>query len=423
MIKEYLFDVVVIGAGAAGLSAAAETAKAGFSTVIVDRENRPGGILRQCIHNGFGVKYFSEELTGPEYAEKVAVIAHEAGAELMAPASVINLKRQNDGTFISSVISEAEGLIHLHSRALILAMGCRERNRGNLATPGDRCAGIYTAGAAQRMLNIEGRLPGRKALIVGSGDIGLIMARRLRWSGIEVAAVVEIMPYPAGLNRNIAQCLEDFDIPLYLEHEVININGRERVSSVDIAPRHNGQADIAQAFNVECDTVLFSVGLIPENELTRQLGARMLPETGGAAVDQHLQTTIPGCFAAGNVLHVHDLVDFVSEEAARVGQMAVKYLNGELAPSVEDNPVKVNANLKYVLPINYNHSSGEQEFSFRPLIRGERLVMEVKRRNQTVKKSVLAHVCPAEMLKISLNEPELGDGGELEFILHASDAQ
>ena len=258
MIQEETFDVAVIGAGAAGLAAAAVTAEAGKSTIVIDREDRPGGILRQCIYNGFGLRYFKEELTGPEYAERVTEKAEKAGAHLRLGATVIDLKKETDGTLLLLVLSPKEGVRKIRSRAVILAMGCRERNRGNLAIPGSRPAGVFTAGAAQKLLNMEGILPGKKAVIVGSGDIGLIMARRLRWSGIKVEAVVEIMPYPAGLTRNIVQCLNDFHIPLYLEHSVVNILGRERVEGVEVAPLRDGIPQPDRKFHIDCDTVLFS---------------------------------------------------------------------------------------------------------------------------------------------------------------------
>ena len=265
MIQEETYDVAVIGAGAAGLAAAAETAGAGRSTVVIDREELPGGILRQCIHNGFGINYFKEELTGPEYATRITRIAEEAGAVFALGSAVTDVKRLPDNRFGLVALSAERGVVRYTARAVILAMGCRERTRGNLAVPGTRPAGIYTAGSAQKLLNRDGALPGTSAVIVGSGDIGLIMARRLRWCGIEVKAVIEIMPQPSGLPRNIAQCLDDFGIPLYLEHAVTNIGGAKRVEYVDVAPLADGIPDASKTFRIQCDTLLFSVGLVPEN--------------------------------------------------------------------------------------------------------------------------------------------------------------
>ena len=343
MIHEKFIDVAVIGAGAAGLAAAAECAARGLSVAAIDREERPGGILRQCIHNGFGVRYFKEELTGPEYADRVMRRAADAGAEFLVGTTVTDVKRSKDGSFSLLLLSAADGVTRLRTRAVILAMGCRERNRGNLAIPGSRPAGVFTAGCAQKLLNVDGMLPGKTAVIVGSGDIGLIMARRLCWSGVEVKAVVEIMPNPSGLTRNVVQCLEDFNIPLYLEHAVVSINGRERVESVDAAPLKDGVPQLEKTFRLPCDTVLFSVGLIPENELARKLGVELNPATGGALVDSDCQTSVPGVFAGGNVLHVHDLVDFVSEEAERAARAAAAYLAG--APAPERHPVNHKARI------------------------------------------------------------------------------
>ncbi len=415
MIQEETFDVAVIGAGAAGLAAAAVTAEAGKSTIVIDREDRPGGILRQCIHNGFGLRYFKEELTGPEYAERVTEKAEKAGAHLRLGATVIDLKKETDGTLLLLVLSPKEGVRKIRSRAVILAMGCRERNRGNLAIPGSRPAGVFTAGAAQKLLNMEGILPGKKAVIVGSGDIGLIMARRLRWSGIKVEAVVEIMPYPAGLTRNIVQCLNDFGIPLYLEHSVVNILGRERVEGVEVAPLKDGIPQTERKFHIDCDTVLFSVGLIPENELSSSVGVALNPSTGGPLVDSSYETSVPGIFAGGNVLHVHDLVDFVSEEAEHAAQMAVRRLNGETAPD-GTFPVKVESNLKYVVPNRYRNAQ-DTRFAFRSLIVTNDAELEAKQNGKIIWKRHYNYIRPAEMIIVDLKAEQLKEEGELIFRL------
>ena len=414
MIYEKTTDIAIIGGGAAGLAAAAECAAAGVAALVIDREELPGGILRQCIHNGFGLRYFKEELTGPEYADRVMKKAQAAGAEFCMKSTVTDIERLEDGTFSLLILSPDSGVIRLRAGAVILAMGCRERNRGNLAIPGSRPAGVFTAGCAQKLLNMEGMLPGKSAVIVGSGDIGLIMARRLRWSGVEVKAVVEIMPYPSGLTRNVVQCLEDFRIPLYLEHSVIAINGRERVVSVDVAPLKEGIPQTDEKFNIPCDTVLFSVGLIPENELARKLGVELNPATGGALVDADYCTNIPGVFAGGNVLHVHDLVDFVSEESARAARAAVRYLQGNCA--AERNPVKVSANLKYAVP-NFYTAGEKTVFSFRPLIVCDGAELVAYLNGCEVWKRRFAHIRPAEMMQVELDGKLLNAPGTLEFRL------
>ena len=408
MIQEETYDVAVIGAGAAGLAAAAGTAGAGRSTVVIDREELPGGILRQCIHNGFGLNYFKEELTGPEYATRITRIAEEAGAVFALGSAVTDVKRLPDNRFGLVALSAERGVVRYTARAVILAMGCRERTRGNLAVPGTRPAGIYTAGSAQKLLNRDGALPGTSAVIVGSGDIGLIMARRLRWCGIEVKAVIEIMPQPSGLPRNIAQCLDDFGIPLYLEHAVTNIGGAKRVEYVDVAPLADGIPDVSKTFRIQCDTLLFSVGLVPENELSRQLGVEINPATGGARVDSGFQTSVPGVFAGGNVLHVHDLVDFVSEEAA------LRYLDG--APPPERNRVRVEANLKYVVP-GYFGRGLNTVFSFRPLITADAAQLTARLDGEIVWKRRLRGIRPAEMIKVEIPGTLLNRSGDLVFSL------
>ena len=414
MIQEESFDIAVIGAGAAGLAAAAETSSAGKTTLVIDREDHPGGILRQCIHNGFGLRYFKEELTGPEYAERFTEKALKAGAKIRSGTSVTSLVKEADGTFTLIALSSREGVRKIHARAVILAMGCRERSRGNIAVPGSRPAGVFTAGAAQKLLNTEGILPGKKAVIVGSGDIGLIMARRLSWTGIEVKAVVEIMPYPAGLVRNIVQCLDDFGIPLYLEHSVVNILGRDRVEGVEIAPFSGGIPQMEQKFQVECDTVLFSVGLIPENELSRSAGVKLNPSTGGPLVDSNYETTVPGIFAGGNVLHVHDLADFVSEEAENAAKMAVRRLDGE--DCGEKNPVKVESNLKYVIPNTYQ-SGRKTRFAFRSLIVSNQAELEAELNGKVIWKKHYSTVRPSEMILVELDGKLLQEKGELIFRL------
>ena len=414
MRESAAFDTAVIGAGAAGLSAAAVTASAGRSTLVIDRESRAGGILRQCIHNGFGLRYFKEELTGPEYAERMIHQAEKAGAHFALDTSVMDLVRLQNGAFELRLLSAERGVEYVQAKTVVLAMGCRERCRGNINTPGRRPAGVFTAGSAQKLLNISGKLPGKTAVIVGSGDIGLIMARRLRWSGIDVKAVVEIMPYPSGLLRNVVQCLNDFGIPLYLSHSVVRIDGNDRVSGVEVAPLDgNRQAVMEKAFHIDCDTVLFSVGLVPEMELASRLGVKIDPATGGAFVNADYETSVPGVFSTGNVLHVHDLVDFVSEESARAGECVLAKLAGETSP--EQHGVSAGENLKYVIPGKFVPGRTEI-FSFRPTMVADQALLEACMDGHAVWRKKIPFVRPAEMLNAEL-EGSLLQGRELTFRL------
>ena len=318
------YEIVIIGGGPAGLAAAIAAYDAGCrSILILERDNQLGGILNQCIHNGFGLHTFGEELTGPEYAARFARQVLDRGIACKLNTMVLSIGEDKKIT----AVNRTDGLIEIEATAIILAMGCRERSRGALNIPGFRPAGIYSAGTAQRLVNIEGFLPGRRVVILGSGDIGLIMARRMTLEGAKVLVVAELMPYSGGLKRNIVQCLNDFDIPLKLSHTVVDIQGRERVTGVTIAEVGPDRKPIpGTEIHYDCDTLLLSCGLLPENELSRGMGVTISPVTNGPIVDESLQTNIPGVFAAGNVLHVHDLVDFVSEEAAAAGRAAVRYL-------------------------------------------------------------------------------------------------
>ena len=320
-------DVLVVGAGPAGMAAAIAAREAGVESLLVlEREAHMGGILRQCIHNGFGLHRFKEELTGPEYAQRDIDRVNELGIEVRCGTTVLSI---DENRFVTA-ISKEKGVQLFQAGAIVLAMGCRERPRGALGTPGTRCAGVYSAGTAQKFVNLEGYMPGKRVVILGSGDIGLIMARRMTLQGAKVLACVEIMPYSGGLNRNIVQCLEDYDIPLLLSHTVVDIQGKDRLSGVTVAKvdeKRNPIPGTEQHF--DCDTLLLSVGLIPENELTRQAGVTMSATTQGAVVDDRLQTSREGIFACGNVLHVHDLVDFVSAESFRAGRAAADYVQGK----------------------------------------------------------------------------------------------
>ena len=324
-------DVLVIGAGPAGLAAAISAKKAGVDRLIVlEREDHPGGILRQCIHNGFGLHRFNEELTGPEYAQRDIDTANEMGIDIRTGVTVLNVSGDKRVT----AVSRENGLQVFQAKSVVLAMGCRERPRGALAIPGTRCAGIYSAGTAQKFVNLEGYMPGRKVVILGSGDIGLIMARRMTLQGAKVLACVELMPYSSGLNRNIVQCLQDYDIPLYLSHTVIDIHGKERLTGVTVAKVDENRKPIpGTEIEFECDTLLLSVGLIPENELSAGAGVEMSPVTSGAVVSDTLETSVPGIFACGNVLHVHDLVDHVSSESFLAGHAAAAYARAGERPA------------------------------------------------------------------------------------------
>ena len=319
-------DVIIVGGGPAGLAAALACHEAGVTDILIlERDRDLGGILQQCIHHGFGLHTFNEELTGPEYAQRYIDRLEAAGIEVKLDTMVLSVSRDKRVTAINTT----DGLTTYEAKAVILAMGCRERTRGALNIPGYRPAGVFTAGCAQRLVNMEGYMPGKKVVILGSGDIGLIMARRMTWEGAEVKMVCEIMPYSSGLTRNIVQCLEDNNIPLRFEHTVARIHGKDRVEGVTIARVDKNRQPIAESFEyVPCDTLLLSVGLIPENELTEEAGVSMDTRTRGAVVDQYRQTSIPGIFACGNVLQVHDLVDNVSQEAAVAGAAAAAYVKG-----------------------------------------------------------------------------------------------
>jgi NADPH-dependent 2,4-dienoyl-CoA reductase/sulfur reductase-like enzyme len=346
-MKQY--DVVVIGAGPAGLAAACEAYQNGAGKIlVVERDKEPGGILNQCIHNGFGLHYFKEELTGPEYAGRFIEMLNNTNAELMLDTMVLAVTEDRK----ISMINPRGGYFTVQAGAVVLAMGCRERTRGAIGIPGTRPAGVFTAGAAQRYVNIEGYMVGKKVVILGSGDIGLIMARRMTLEGAKVAACVELMPYSNGLNRNIVQCLNDYGIPLYLSHTITEIRGKRRVEGVVVSRVDGGGKPVPGTERFfDCDTVLLSVGLIPENELSRSAGIALDPRTKGPVVYENMETSIPGIFASGNVVHVHDLVDFVTAESQRAGAAAADFCRRKEQPGGEPAvAIESGENVGYTVP-------------------------------------------------------------------------
>ena len=346
-MKEY--DIVIIGGGPAGLAAAVSARDNGIESILIlERDRELGGILNQCIHNGFGLHTFKEELTGPEYAARYEEQVFRRGIEHKLNTMVMDISHDK----VVTAMNREEGLFEIQAKAVILAMGCRERSRGALNIPGYRPAGIFSAGTAQRLVNMEGFMPGREVVILGSGDIGLIMARRMTLEGAKVKVVAELMPYSGGLKRNIVQCLNDYDIPLKLSHTVVDIRGKERLTGITLAAvDEKGKPIPGTEEDYTCDTLLLSVGLIPENELSGSMGVEMNRVTSGPVVNESLETNIEGVFACGNVLHVHDLVDFVSEEAAAAGKNAAKYvMDGERARGGQEIVLKAVDGVRYTVP-------------------------------------------------------------------------
>ena len=407
MNRKYV-DVLVVGAGPAGLAAAIAAKEDGIDNLLViEREHNPGGILRQCIHNGFGLHRFKEELTGPEYAQRDIDKAAEMGIEIQTDTTVLSVDGENH---LVTCVSSAKGVEVIEAKSIILAMGCRERPRGALATPGTRCAGIYSAGTAQKFVNLLGYMPGKRVVILGSGDIGLIMARRMTLQGAKVLACVELMPFSSGLNRNIVQCLNDYDIPLYLSHTVVDIKGKERLTGVTVARvDENRQPIPGSEIEFDCDTLLLSVGLIPENELSEGAGVKLSPLTSGAEVDDVLQTNLPGIFACGNVLHVHDLVDHVSNESFRAGHAAAAYVKGELT-KVETIAVKDGDGVRGTVPQFIRKGVNESvDLMFRPsgVFRNATCVVKCGEKEIARKKAMI--FTPGEMAVVKL-KPEIVAG-------------
>jgi NADPH-dependent 2,4-dienoyl-CoA reductase/sulfur reductase-like enzyme len=360
------FDLVIIGGGPAGLAAAIKAKEEGIDNLLIlEREKELGGILNQCIHNGFGLHTFKEELTGPEYAQRFIDKVKELKISYKLNTTVLDLNKDK----IIIAVNEKDGILEIKCKSIILAMGCRERPRGAINIPGGRCAGIYTAGAAQKFVNSEGYMPGNEVVILGSGDIGLIMARRMIFEGAKVKAVVELMPYSGGLKRNIVQCLDDYNIPLMLSHTITNIKGKERVEGVTIAKVDENKKSIKETEQyISCDTLLLSVGLVPENELSRKADIKLSQITGGPEVNEIMETNIEGVFACGNVLHVHDLVDYVTTESYNAGKNAALYIK-ENETLNRDNSIKIEATegVRYTVPqtINVENINNNIDIRFR----------------------------------------------------------
>ena len=418
-------NLVIIGGGPAGLAAAISARENGVEDVLVlEREKELGGILNQCIHNGFGLHTFQEELTGPEYAARYIEKAKALSIPYRLSTTVVDLEPSGDGVLVTSV-SREEGLVQIEAKAAVLAMGCRERPRGALNIPGTRPAGIFSAGTAQRLVNMEGYLPGKRVVILGSGDIGLIMARRMTLEGAKVLCVAELQPYSGGLKRNIVQCLNDYGIPLKLSHTVVDIQGKERVTGVTIAAVDEKLKPIpGTEEHFDCDTLLLSVGLIPENELSRQVGVQLSPVTNGPKVNESLETNLPGVFACGNVLHVHDLVDYVSEEAVQAGRNAARYLLEGRSPEQKEIPLTVAGAVRYTVPYTLSPQRMEAETVVRfrvgrnlrdALVRVTADGKELLRRKRPV-------MAPGEMEQVKLKR-EWFTGQEKEIVVEALEAK
>ena len=411
------YDIVIIGGGPAGLAAAISAKKSGVDSVLIlERDKELGGILNQCIHNGFGLHTFKEELTGPEYAGRFIDQAKELNIEYKLNTMVMDISPQK----VVTAMNREEGLFEIQAKAVVLAMGCRERSRGALNIPGYRPAGIFSAGTAQRLVNIEGYMPGREVVILGSGDIGLIMARRMTFEGAKVKVVAELMPYSGGLKRNIVQCLDDFEIPLKLSHTVIDIEGKHRVEAVTIAEVGPDRKPIpGTEERYTCDTLLLSCGLLPENELSKSAGVELSQVTSGPVVNDSLETSVDGIFACGNVLHVHDLVDFVSQEAAAAGKNAAAYIKaGEKDVPAEMLPISPEGGVRYTVPSFVRPSEMEENLTVRFRVGDvfKNKVIAVYFDDQLIVKKKRQVMAPGEMEQVILKKKKLEEYPETKKI-------
>lgn len=411
------YDIVIIGGGPAGLAAAIAARKNGTESILIlERDDKLGGILNQCIHNGFGLHTFQEELTGPEYAERFIAQTEKLQIEYKLHTMVMDI---SEGKLITAM-NRNEGMFQIQAKAVILAMGCRERSRGALNIPGYRPAGIFSAGTAQRLVNIEGYLPGRKVVILGSGDIGLIMARRMTLEGADVQVVAELMPYSGGLKRNIVQCLDDFDIPLKLSHTVIDIEGKNRVEAVTIAQVGPDRKPITGTEErYTCDTLLLSCGLLPENELSKSAGVELSQITSAPIVNDSLETSVDGIFACGNVLHVHDLVDFVSQEASVAGKNAAAYIKtGEKDVQALMLPINPEGGVRYTVPSFVRPSEMEENLTVRFRVGDvfKNKVIAVYFDEQLIMKKKRQVMAPGEMEQVILKKKKLEEYPETKKI-------
>lgn len=404
-------DVVIIGGGPAGLAAAAELKKKGIrDIIIIEREPQLGGILRQCIHDGFGLTRFKEILSGPEYAQRFIDIIRDLHVEYITDTTVLDITPDKIVTAASP-----SGLLQYHAKVVILAMGCRERTRGAISIPGSRPAGIYNAGAAQSFINLHNTMIGKKAVILGSGDIGMIMARRLTLEGVKVKAVFEVMPYPSGLPRNIEQCLNDYGIPLYLSHTITDIKGRGRLESIVVAKVDDHMQPIAGTEKIySCDTLILSVGLIPENELSLACGVTLDSRTKGAYVDENCQTNVLGVFAAGNVLQVHDLVDFVSMEAERLAYSVISYIHQGNLPSCKI-AITTDSSIGYTVPQHIS-GSADVKLSFRVKRPMKDCEIHILQNGTVIKKKKLRNALPAQMIQIDLKATDIISTNEIKVV-------
>ncbi|PAB55936.1 NAD(P)/FAD-dependent oxidoreductase [Anaeromicrobium sediminis] len=413
------YNVVVIGGGPAGLAAAIEAKKNGVDNILViERDRELGGILQQCIHNGFGLHEFKEELTGPEYAERFIVELRNMGIEYKLDTMVLDMNQNKT----ISAINSTDGFMNIQAKAIVLAMGCRERTRGAISIPGARPAGVFTAGTAQRFVNMEGYMVGKKVVILGSGDIGLIMARRMTLEGAQVQAVAELMPFSGGLTRNIVQCLDDYGIPLLLSHTITEIKGRDRVEGIVIAQVDEKFKPIpGTEKEFECDTLLLSVGLIPENELSVQAGVDMDRITSGPIVNEAMETNIEGVFACGNVVHVHDLVDFVTAESRRAGASAAKYVNNELKKEGTTLKTEGKNGVRYIVPQVVRPENIDKTLDLFMRVDNvyHNVEMVVKIDGKEVKRMKKRHVAPGEMESVKIKKEDLScaDGSKIEVYL------